>query len=70
MMQTAIADCSKQREREMAGGIVRGVIMDEAVVLQPNQDSLQPGAVSLLRKLRYSGIRTVLSHPSFSSSIL
>ncbi|XP_015879508.1 inositol 1,3,4-trisphosphate 5/6-kinase 4 isoform X2 [Ziziphus jujuba] len=69
-MQTAIAGCSKQREREMAGGngIVRGVIMDEAVVLQQNQECLQPGAESLLRKLRYSGIRTGISYgPGLSS---
>ncbi|KAF3451093.1 hypothetical protein FNV43_RR07182 [Rhamnella rubrinervis] len=58
-------------ERDMVGGIVGGVILDESVLLptQSDQDyddnpslQLQPGAEILLRKLRYSGIRTGISY--------
>lgn len=60
----------------MVGGIVGGVILDESALLptQSDQDhddnpslQLQPGAEILLRKLRYSGIRTVdIPRPFYS----
>lgn len=69
LMQINVAiTVNRERVREMVGGIVAGVILEESVLLatQSDQDGddnpstqLQPGAESLLRKLRYSGIRTV-----------
>ncbi|KAG2722344.1 hypothetical protein I3760_02G124600 [Carya illinoinensis] len=51
------------------GVVIKGVILDESVLLAPQRDddlhangSLQPGAESLLRKLRHSKFRTGITY--------